>query len=158
MELWCARPRLRATAGGKKQYVFQSKIRGLGIDPRVSIGDAAAWRLPEAREQERQYKLMTDKGLAPPRSHGSEGHLRNHISLASAGGEKKRGKGVTVAGPLASLMTARLSELTSDRIATWLEKEAATRATNEAQSFRILPALPHLSIHGLRRSFPARMG
>jgi integrase len=171
---------LRATAGGKKQYIFQAKIRGLGIDPRIPIGDAAAWRLPEAREQARQYKLMTDKGLDPRevmaakrtedqaataaqarataresitlgdvwptyiedrKPKWSEGHLRNHISLASAGGEKKkRGKGLTVAGPLASLMTTRLSELTSDRIATWLDEEAATRATNAAQSFRILRA------------------
>jgi integrase len=171
---------LRATAGGKKQYIFQAKIRGLGTDPRIPIGDAAAWRLPEAREQARQFKLMTDKGLDPRvvnaakrteeqaataalvrataresvtlgdawpayiedrKAKWSEGHLANHVNLAAAGGEKKkRGTGLTVAGPLASLMAVRLAELSSDCIAAWLEKEAATRATNAAQSFRILRA------------------
>lgn len=56
---------LRATAGGKKQFIFQAKIKGLGTDPRIPIGDPAAWKLPDAREQARQYKLMTDRGLDP---------------------------------------------------------------------------------------------
>ena len=172
---------LRATAGGKKQYIFQSKIKGLGIDPRISIGDAAAWKLPEAREQARQYKLMTDRGIDPReavatkraadeaaatvlaqttaresmtlgdvwptyindrKAQWSVGHLRNHITLAAHGGEtRKRSKSLTTAGPLSVLMPVRLSELTSDYVASWLNREATTRPTSAAQSFRILRAL-----------------
>lgn len=71
----------------------------------------------------------------------SEGHLKNHINLAAAGGQtKKRGKGPTVAGPLSSLMSVRLADLTSDRIASWIDHEAETRPTNAGQSFRLLRA------------------
>lgn len=171
---------LRATAGGKKQYIFQSKIKGTRTDPRIHIGDPAAWRLPEAREQARQYKLLTDQGLDPRavnaakktatasataeqarittrdsvtvgdvwavyiedrKSKWSAGHLANHINLAAAGGQtKKRGKGLTVSGPLFPMLSVRLADLTSDRIAHWLDTEAATRPTNAGQSFRLLRA------------------
>lgn len=172
---------LRATAGGKKQFIFQAKIKGLGTDPRIPIGDPAAWKLPDAREQARQYKLMTDRGLDPRtveadkraaakevsdqlalkssresvtladawtvylaerQPHWSEGHYKNHVNLSAAGGEdKKVGKGKTVAGPLSSLMPCLLSTLTSEKVTAWLSTESATRATNAAQSFRILQAL-----------------
>jgi integrase len=172
---------LRATAGGKKQYIFQAKIKGLGTDPRIPIGDPAAWRLPEAREKARQYKLMTDNGqdpravvaaqrtaetaatteqarkssresvtladvwptyLADRKPKWSDGHYTNHVNLASAGGiEKKRGKGETVSGPLHTLMPVLLSALTSEKLSEWLATESAKRATNAAQSFRILRAL-----------------
>lgn len=171
---------LRATAGGKKQYIFQAKIKGTRTDPRIHIGDPAAWRLPEAREQARQYKLLTDQGLDPRavnaakqaatatasaeqarataresvtladawpvyiedrKSEWSTGHLANHTNLSAAGGQpKKRGKGPTVAGPLAPMMSTRLAELTSERVASWLEEAASTRPTNAAQSFRLLRA------------------
>ncbi len=71
----------------------------------------------------------------------SQTHKLAHIELASLGGEKKRrGAGTTKAGPLAPLMSRRLFELTGDRIATWLEEEAKTRATAAALSFRLLRA------------------
>jgi integrase len=71
----------------------------------------------------------------------SAGHLQNHATLTAAGGEpKKRGKGVTVAGPMAPLMHLPLAELTGQRISTWLEHEAAARPTNAAQSYRLLRA------------------
>jgi integrase len=172
---------LRATAGGKKQYIFQAKIKGLGTDPRIPIGDPAAWRLPEAREKARQFKLMTDDGqdprvviaakraaeiattteqarkssresvtladvwpayLADRKPKWSDGHYQNHVNLASAGGiEKKRGKGETVSGPLFPLMPVLLSALTSEKLSEWLATESVKRATNAAQSFRILRAL-----------------
>lgn len=71
----------------------------------------------------------------------SAGHLQNHMTLTAAGGEpKKRGKGLTVAGPMAPLMRLALADLTPERIAAWLEKEAADRPTNAAQSYRLLRA------------------
>jgi integrase len=171
---------LRATRSGTKTYIFQAKITGRGIDPRISIGSPDTWRLPEAREQARLYKLMADKGLDPREVQAtersakaaasaeqariisresvtlgnvwptyladrkpmwSEGHYDNHVNLSAKGGkEKKRGKGLTVRGPLHALMDVLLSELTGDRIAEWLTQEVGTRATSAAQSFRILRA------------------
>ncbi len=176
---------LRATAGGKKQYIFQAKIKGLGIDPRIPVGDPAAWRLSDAREKARQYKIMTDNGqdpravvaakqtaeaaanterarkssresvkladiwpiyLADRKPKWSDGHYQNHVNLASAGGiEKKRGTGETVSGPLHPLMPTLLSALTSEKITEWLDTESAKRATNAAQSFRILRTLANWS-------------
>lgn len=71
----------------------------------------------------------------------SERHYQDHLNLAQAGGEpKKRGKGLTVAGPLAPLMTLKLSDLSPERIAAWLHSEAQGRPTNAEQSYRKLRA------------------
>jgi len=171
---------LRVTRSGVKTYIFQSKIKGLGTDPRIAIGSPDTWKLPEAREQARLYKLMTDKGqdpreveeakrnaeatakaeqartnsresltlgdvwptyLADRKPHWSDGHYNNHVNLSAEGGkDKKRGKGKTITGALYPLMKTRLSDLNSDCIAAWMEKEAETRATSAAQGFRILRA------------------
>jgi integrase len=75
------------------------------------------------------------------KSKWSAGHLQNHMTLTALGGEpKKRGNGLTVAGPMAPLMPLALSDLTAERIAAWLDKEAADRPTNAAQSYRLLRA------------------
>jgi len=47
---------------------------------------------------------------------------------------------LTVAGPMAPLMSLPLSKLTGQRVLQWLETEAATRLTNAAQSYRLLRA------------------
>jgi len=47
---------------------------------------------------------------------------------------------MTVAGPLASLMPLKLSHLTAERVASWLETEAQARPTNAEQSYRKLRA------------------
>jgi len=75
------------------------------------------------------------------KSKWSAGHLQNHMTLTAAGGErKKRGKGLTVAGPMAALMPLALADLTGETVAAWLEKEADARPTNAAQSYRLLRA------------------
>jgi integrase len=68
-------------------------------------------------------------------------HLKDHLEVSHAGGEKKKkhgGKGLTRPGPLAALMPLKLSELTSDCIEVWLRREAAKRATSAAKAFRLL--------------------
>lgn len=131
-----------------------NRLKGLtdkGIDPREekanAIADAKAVRAAQALTAARESATLADVWpayLADRRPKWSEGHYRNHINLASAGGEtKRRGKGVTVSGPLYPLMPVLLSDLTSEKISQWLDTESATRATNAAQSFRILRALAH---------------
>ena len=75
------------------------------------------------------------------RNKWSARHLADHLALADAGGRKtKRGKGRIKAGPLASLMPLKLSELTRARVQAWAEKEAAERATRTRLAFSLLRA------------------
>lgn len=69
----------------------------------------------------------------------SEWHVRDHENVARIGGvPKKRGKGLTEPGPLASLLAVRLCELTGERIAAWLSSEAQARPTQTALAYRLL--------------------
>jgi integrase len=119
-----------------------------GIDPRQAKAEQIASHNAAKDEQERTTtRNSITLGHAWPvylearKPKWSTGHYQNHVNLAAAGGEhKKRGKGLTVAGPIASLMQLPLTSLTSTKIAEWLEVESARRATNAAQSFRILKA------------------
>jgi len=123
-------------------------IADSGLDPRKvkadSIAAATTAQKEQAQAATRESVTLADAWdvyIAERKADWSIGHLNNHINLASAGGKtKKRGQGLTVAGPLAALMPVRLSELTSDSIASWMTREAETRATNTGQSFRILRA------------------
>ena len=68
-------------------------------------------------------------------------YLADHAALAAPGGElTKRGGGKTVRGPLAPLMTLKLSSLTAKTVAVWLEDEARERPTNAAHAYRLLKA------------------
>ena len=115
-----------------------------GIDPREQ--KAAQQAAYEARKAEARRQDVTVAGawvayLAAHRTKWSERHLYDHEKLAQVGGApKKRGPGVTLAGPLAALMPLKLSALTADTVAAWLDTEAQTRPTNTEQSYRKLRA------------------
>jgi integrase len=132
-----------------------------GIDPRKvktdAIAAAAAQRTREqaetdAKEIQDRRELVT-LGMAwlvyiaakrsAKRKGGkigwSEWHIRDHENVVSVGGiAKKRGKGKTEPGPLASLLDVRLSDLTGERIGTWLAAETTSRPTRAALAFRLL--------------------
>lgn len=115
-----------------------------GIDPRQKKDEQRA--AAEAANLEAKRRTLTVGDVWPVyvearKSRWSERNYQDHLKLAAPGGEKKkRGKGDTKPGPLASLMSVRLSDLTGSRIAEWLEDESATRPTNAAQSYRLLRA------------------
>lgn len=115
-----------------------------GKDPRECAAEQRVAH--EARKTEASRKDMTvaeawGTYLKTSRSKWSDRHYVDHLNLARAGGEeKKRGKGKTSPGPLAPLMPLRLSELTAQRVSTWLADEAQTRPTNAEQSYRKLRA------------------
>lgn len=122
----------------------QKALTDQGIDPReqrtAQIAKADAARA-EAKRQDLKFGDVWPVYLAARKPRWGERHYQNHVNLAAEGGQvKMRGKGETVAGPLAPLMKLLLSELTPAKIAAWLDREAATRPTNAAQSFRILRA------------------
>lgn len=68
-------------------------------------------------------------------------HLADHNRLSAAGGvPRKRGKGLTVAGPLHTLMAVRLIDLTPAKVTEWAETQALTRPTPARLSWRLLRA------------------
>jgi integrase len=91
----------------------------------VTLGDA--WPLYIAARRDAGRKKWSDW------------HLRDHENVVSRGGErKKRGKGETEPGPLASLLDVRLCDLTGDRISEWLGVETKRRSTRAALAYRLL--------------------
>ena len=124
-----------------------------GNDPRQLAIDKALAEVArlQLREKEHTAKLIQDKqetltlGMVWPlyvkarRKRWSEWSIRDHENIVHAGGVTKvRGKGLTEAAPLASLLNVKLSDLTGIRIAEWLSKEAETRPTRAALAFRLL--------------------
>jgi integrase len=68
-------------------------------------------------------------------------HLADHIRLSAAGGvPRKRGEGLTVPGPLYSLMAVRLVDLSASKLTIWAEREALTRPTPARLAWRLLRA------------------
>lgn len=68
-----------------------------------------------------------------------EWHRLDHeIAIKTGGEKKKRGKGLTEPGALASLREVKLADLTGKRIGEWLSAEAKERPTRAALAFRLL--------------------
>ena len=71
--------------------------------------------------------------------HWGDRHYRDHLKLSDAGGEPfKRGRGTTLAGPLAPLMPLLMPDLTAALIETWAANEAQTRPTQARLAWRLL--------------------
>ncbi|MFM0662982.1 tyrosine-type recombinase/integrase [Paraburkholderia sediminicola] len=115
-----------------------------GKDPREEAAAqraASEARKAEARRKDARFSEAWAVYLDAHHTKWSERHYKDHENLAHAGGAKKlRGTGLTVPGPLAPLMPLKLSSLTAETIAAWLEAEAQTRPTNAEQSYRKLRA------------------
>lgn len=54
---------LRVTPSGSKSFIFQSKLHGRDI--RVTIGDARAWGIDQARAEARRLRTQIDRGIDP---------------------------------------------------------------------------------------------
>lgn len=82
--------------------------------------------------------------LEARRAHWGVRHHADHQKLTHPGGEAStrgtRGRGVTVAGPLHSLMGLALRELTAPVIEAWAAREAQTRPTSARLAWRCLKA------------------
>jgi integrase len=71
-------------------------------------------------------------------------HLADHKALAKEGGKVTKrgtdGRGVTIAGPIHSLLSMRLVDLTPEEVEIWATKEAKTRPTQGRLAWRCLKA------------------
>lgn len=118
-----------------------------GQDPREAKRQQQAEH--EAQRQREQAQALTvaqawEVYLSDRRPHWGERHYQDHEKLARAGGERAkrgtRGRGVTIAGPLHSLMGMRLQDLTSEEIEAWAAREGQTRPTTARLAWRLLRA------------------
>lgn len=118
-----------------------------GRDPRLvkaerQAADAATFDAAKAAEVtvDEVWKLY----LEDRKSIWGTRHHEDHLKLAKAGGEHAkrgtRGRGVTIAGPLHSLMTLRLADVTAPVIEAWATKEAKTRQSSARLALRCLKA------------------
>jgi integrase len=137
---------LRTWSVGKAQAKATSlkTLTDQGIDPRLQAAEQRA-KVEAAQKSARQNALTLGEiwpiYIEQRKAKWSERHHQDHLTLSARGGEHyKRGEGITVAGPLAPLMTLLMIDLTGERIALWLETEAAKRPTKAAQSYRLLRA------------------
>jgi integrase len=138
-------PKARTVAQGYKMQV------DAGTDPREVERDrqTAAAEKKEATAA----KLKADKVVAAPASEAwslyiearrpfwGDRHYQDHLNLSSGGGiPRKRGAGLTVAGPLHSLLTLSLRDMTPAQIQTWAAREAKSRPTQARLAWRLLRA------------------
>lgn len=121
------------------------RLQGLidqGIDPRQEKADKQTAAEVARIEAKRQTVTVRDAWLVyleERRSKWSELNYRDHVDLSSPGGQpKKRGKGLTEPGPLASLMPLKLSDLTAATITEWMSAEAAKRPARARLAFNLL--------------------
>lgn len=111
-----------------------------GIDPRLIAAQVKS--ASEAAATERFAKRVAarsawDTYLKAPHPKWGETHRNDHHIAAQRGGEvPKRGKALTKAGPLSSLLEHPLHEISPDVVAQWLNIESATRPTAAGNSLR----------------------
>lgn len=144
---------LRVTIGDPRAWVLgkarteAQRLRTLvddGKDPREVKAEQRAAdeaRKAEARRQDATFADAWQAYISVRKPRWSERHYQDHLDHADEGGAvRKRGKELTIAGPLASLRALKLSDLSGDRIAEWLESQADERPTMAALSYRLLRA------------------
>lgn len=132
-----------------------ARLIDTGIDPREHAREkaeakakakAAALQAEETAERERNRASITfgkawDAYLKANWQHWGERHRNNHLWAMQAPGQPyKRGKGLTIAGPLHTLYSKPLATLNSKQLARLLTTETAKRPTAMAQAYRILRA------------------
>jgi len=132
-----------------KARLYRTKIDE-GIDPRhylaIEAAEAAKKATALSPTEVEPQKIVTVREawnayLVDQKLHASPKYYDDHVSLASAGGERrKRSKLLTKAGPLAALMPLPLTELKATCVAQWLTTESKTRPTSTHYSYRLLRA------------------
>lgn len=116
-----------------------------GDDPRQIARDKQAAKVAEQATNTAQLltvgEVWTDY-LEQRRPFWGALHYRDHIDKAKAGGlpsgRRGGGKTLTSPGPLASLMTCKLVELTPARIEEWAAFEGQTRPSSARLAWRLL--------------------
>jgi len=117
------------------------RLTDQGIDPRQQKIEERAKAEAERAEAKLKTALVSDAWaayLAHHKKRWGPRHLADHVNLSQAGGrQKKRGKGLTVAGVLRPLLDQRLTDISSDVLTAWLAKESEARRNSARQGFEL---------------------
>jgi len=132
------------------------RLRGLteqGIDPRelerqqqevkaAAIDAAAAEKAAQAQQKARDALTVGEVWqtyIEARKPRWGALHLADHIGMGEPGGTpRKRGAGLTIPGPLHSLMDLRLIDLSASKVTAWAERETLTRPTRARLAWRLL--------------------
>ncbi|CAG9228522.1 integrase family protein [Burkholderia vietnamiensis] len=152
---------VRVTIGSPKDWGIDDardearrlqRLIDAGKDPREEAADQRAALAARKAEAERLDVTFADawsaylveleaKPSPKTKRRRSAQYIEDHRKLAAPGGaKKKRGKGLTSQGPLHALMPIKLSDMTGDAIAAWMEGEVTERPTSVAYAYRIFKA------------------
>lgn len=132
-------------AKAQKEATDLKAMTDKGIDPRQQIAEQRAKAEASRQEQQRQDVTLGEAWKAyieARRPKWSARHYADHLYIISNGspqGDDVQGKEKTAAA-LASLAPVKLSELTSEVVKAWLQKEVAKRPTQASIAFRKLRA------------------
>ena len=133
----------------RNQAAELAAVVARGIDPRAERKQQASAMVEAARQEAQQAATMADawpKYIEANSGRWSARHLLDHQRMADPGGRtaKRKGKGgkerKTKPGPLAPLMPLKLSEINTEAVRVWLEKETKTRPTQARIAFGNLRA------------------
>jgi len=131
----------------------QQALLDKGVDPRELQREIEATQAAARASQEAERERITVTGLTAWAEYTSEGkdvgfssrgrwgarHAQDHETMVDPGGKPfKRGKGITAAGPLYSLLSRPLVQIDTTAIEEWLRTENASRPTRGALAFRLL--------------------
>jgi integrase len=110
-----------------------------GTDPRQLLADEHARADASRRDALRQQLTVGEAWRAymvhPAHDWGAR-HRIDHERMAQAGGlPKQRGKGVTIPGPLHSLLQQRMTDVSETALSAWVRGEGAKRANKARQAF-----------------------
>ncbi len=141
-------PRTWAVAAAQGEATRLKAMTDMGLDPRQVSADArAAKEAASIEQQAKDFRETVTLGMVWPeylkarKPLWSDRHYVDHLRTMQAGGEqRKRSPKLTEPGPLASLATVRLVDLTEDVLAEWAKGEAKIRPTRARLALRLLRA------------------
>jgi len=142
---------IRITIGNTSSWGIEAarkratEIRQLidnGVDPRLEKKRKVDGEAALLQELERRNVTIGEAWPAyieERHAKWSTKYYADHGRIISPGGQKKkRGNGLTVAGPLASISTLPLSVITTETVEKWLAAEHPKRPTETRRAFEML--------------------
>lgn len=145
---------LRITIGDPRSWdvgkarMEASRLKTLidqGLDPRDLKAKAQAAHEAKAKAEAARVVTVGEAWgvyLEDRRPYWGARHYQDHVKKAQAGGQPAirgtRGRGLTIAGPLHSLMELRLCELRPAVVEAWAAREGVSRQTSTRLAWRLL--------------------
>lgn len=141
---WLLDSNLPDKPGARQEARRLQSLIDKGVDPRLDKQNRLQEQVDAQLEVTRQEITLAEVWpiyIEDRRPHWSQRHYYDHLHLSHLGGKKKkRGRGKTVPGALASLMPYRLVDITPKAIESWAKKGAIKRPAQTRLAFALLRA------------------